>query len=112
MIAGADNTLSDNCLTLNGQYGFQSSDVNSWGQDSLTGGPYNVTIEDNEISYNDTCDFAGLLNNAAIGWHNHNPVPAQYRNPNCGTGRPGRQPGRLQALADRRRDRQGQLHPQ
>ncbi len=39
LIAGADNTLKDNCLTLNGQYGFQSSRVNSWGQDSLTGGP-------------------------------------------------------------------------
>ena len=31
VMAGADNTLKDNCLTLNGQYGFQSSDVNSWG---------------------------------------------------------------------------------
>ena len=83
-IAGADNTLDHNCLTLNGQYGFQSSDVASWGVDSLTGGPYNVTVEDNEISYNDTCDFEGLFSNPAIGWSNHNPVPAQYRNPQCG----------------------------
>ena len=60
-IAGANNTLKYNCMTLNGQYGFQSSDVGSWGIDSLTGGPYNVTVEDNEISYNDTCDFEGLL---------------------------------------------------
>ena len=43
MIAGADNTLEHNCMTLNGQYGFQSSDVNSWGLDALTGGPNNVT---------------------------------------------------------------------
>jgi Right handed beta helix region len=84
MIAGADNTLEHNCLTLNGQYGFQSSDVNSWGQDAVTGGPYNVTIEDNEISYNDTCDFEGTLANAAIGWSKYNPVPARYRNPHCG----------------------------
>ena len=83
-IAGANNTLKYNCMTLNGQYGFQSSDVGSWGIDSLTGGPYNVTVEDNEISYNDTCDFEGLLSNSAIGWSNHNPVPAQYRNPQCG----------------------------
>ena len=55
IMAGAGNTLSDNCLTLNGQYGFQSSDTNGFGHDSLTGGPYDVTIERNEISYNDTC---------------------------------------------------------
>ena len=84
VIAGANNTLKDNCLTLNGQYGFQSSDVNSWGVDSLTGGPYNVTVEDNEISYNDTCDFQGPLTNKAIGWSNYNAVPARYRNPHCG----------------------------
>ena len=84
-IAGAENTLSDNCMTLNGQYGFQSSDVGPWGHDSLTGGPYDVTIKHNEISYNDTCDFEGLLNNSAIGWSNYNPVPARYRNPHCGT---------------------------
>lgn len=85
LIAGADNTLKDNCLTLNGQYGFQSSDVNSWGQDSLTGGPYNVTVEHNEISYNDTCNFQGPLTNKAIGWSNYNAVPTSYRNPHCGT---------------------------
>ena len=83
-IAGTSNILKYNCLTLNGQYGFQSSDVGPWGVDSLTGGPYNVTVEDNEISYNDTCDFEGLLNNPAIGWSNHNPVPARYRNSYCG----------------------------
>lgn len=84
LIAGADNTLKDNCLTLNGQYGFQSSDVGTWGNDSLTGGPYNVTVTDNEISYNDTCDFEGLFSNPAVGWSRYNPVPAQFRNPHCG----------------------------
>ena len=83
-MAGAENTLKNNCLTLNGQYGFQSSDVNGFSTDSLTGGPYGVTIEGNEISYNDTCDFSGLIDNKAIGWHNHNPVPARYRIPECG----------------------------
>jgi hypothetical protein len=84
VILGSDNVLKDNCLTLNGQYGFQSENTDSWGMDSLTGGPYDLTVEDNEISYNDTCDFAGLLNNPAIGWSHHNPVPAQYRNKRCG----------------------------
>jgi len=84
LIAGADNTLKHNCLTLNGQYGFQSSDVGTWGNDSLTGGPYNVTVADNEISYNDTCDFEGTFSNQALGWSKHNPVPARYQNPHCG----------------------------
>lgn len=84
IMAGTGNTLKDNCLTLNGQYGFQSSDTNGFGADSLTHGPYNVTIAGNEISYNDTCDFSGLLDNPAIGWKNYNPVPQQYRNPECG----------------------------
>src|SRR5579875_3694507 len=84
VMAGAGNTLEDNCLTLNGQYGFQSSDTDGFGRDALTGGPYDVTVEGNEISYNDTCDFSGLLNNKAVGGHDHNPVPARYRNPRCG----------------------------
>ena len=85
IFAGSDNTIKDNCLTLNGQYGFQSSLVNSWGADSLTTGPYNITVEGNEISYNDTCDYEGLLDNSAIGWNNYNPVPSADRNSNCGT---------------------------
>ncbi len=84
VILGSDNVLADNCMTLNGQYGFQSVNSNTWGKDSLTAGPYDVTVEDNEISYNDTCDFEGLLTNAAIGWTKHNPVPPRYRNPKCG----------------------------
>jgi Right handed beta helix region len=85
VLAGTGTTLEDNCLTRNGQYGFQSTAVNSWGRDSLTSGPYDVTVDDNEISYNDTCDYEGLLTNSAIGWSNHNPVPDRYRNTHCGT---------------------------
>jgi hypothetical protein len=84
VIAGAGNTLRRNCLTLNGQYGFQSTDDDGFGRDALTGGPYNVTIEGNEISHNDTCDFSGLLNNPAIGWKNRNPVPPEFHNSHCG----------------------------
>jgi hypothetical protein len=80
--AASDSVLRDNCMTLNGQYGFQSAA--SQNNDSLTTGPYNVTVEDNEISYNDTCDLSGLMNNPAVGWSNYNPVPAQYRNSQCG----------------------------
>ena len=83
VMAGAENTLKDNCLTLNGQYGFQSSDTDGFGRDSLTGGPYDVTVTGNEISYNDTCDFSGLLNNSTIGWKNYNPVPERIGTPSA-----------------------------
>ena len=84
VVLGTANTLHANCLTFNGQYGFQSEDTNGYAADSLTGGPYGITVSGNEISYNDTCDFSGLLNNRAIGWVGHNPVPSQYRNSKCG----------------------------
>lgn len=83
MFAASDNVLRENCLTQNGQYGFQSAQTIRG--DSLTGGPYNVWVEGNEISYNDTCDLSGLLNNPGLGWRNHNPVPERYRNEHCGT---------------------------
>lgn len=83
MFAATDNVVKDSCLTLNGQYGFQSAATIRG--DSLTGGPYNVRVEGNEISYNDTCDLSGLIDNAALGWHRHNPVPERYRNSRCGT---------------------------
>jgi Right handed beta helix region len=85
VILGSDGVLKNNCLTLNGQYGFQSVAVNSWGVDSLTSGPYDLTVTNNEISYNDTCDLEGLLDNASIGWKKHNPVPPRYQNSHCGT---------------------------
>jgi len=84
VILGSDNVLKNNCLSQNGQYGFQAENTNAWGADSLTGGPYNLTVENNEISYNDTCDFEGLLDNPDIGWNKYNPVPEKYRNAHCG----------------------------
>lgn len=85
VILGAGNKLTKNCLIENGQYGFQSADTDGFGKDSLTGGPYGVTVSQNEISYNDTCDFSGLLNNTNIQPANYNPVPVKYRNHECGT---------------------------
>lgn len=85
VILGTANVLRDNCLTLNGQYGFQSTASDGYDRDALTGGPYGVTVTGNEISYNDTCDYSGRLNNKAVGWSNFDPVPAQYRNSRCGT---------------------------
>jgi parallel beta-helix repeat protein len=85
VILGTGNVLKENCLTLNGQYGFQATDVSGFAGDSLTHGPYDITVTGNEISYNDTCDFEGKMVNAAIGWSAYNPVPERHRNPHCGT---------------------------
>jgi len=49
VMLGSDDVLSYNCLTENGQYGFQSY--------STTGSPVNITVTDNEISYNDTYNW-------------------------------------------------------
>ncbi|HEX4091655.1 MAG TPA: right-handed parallel beta-helix repeat-containing protein [Trebonia sp.] len=84
LIAGSGNVIQDNCLTQNGQYGFQSEDTNGYQEDSFTHGTFGVRVVGNEISYNDTCDYSGLLNNPKIGWKNYNPVPAKLRNSHCG----------------------------
>lgn len=45
---GTDNVVRYNCLTRNGQYGFKSYKA---------AGPSNVTVDHNEISYNNTDDW-------------------------------------------------------
>ena len=83
MQGAAGSVITDDCLTQNGQYGINATDTNGFGADSLTGGPYALTISDDEISYNDTCDIEGLLTNAAAGYVNYNPVPVAMQNSHC-----------------------------
>ncbi len=45
---GTNDVLTHNCLTKNGQYGFQSYSA---------AGQHTVTVTDNEISYNDTKNY-------------------------------------------------------
>ncbi len=45
---GTNDVLTHDCLTKNGQYGFQSYS---------SAGPHTVTVTDNEISYNDTKNY-------------------------------------------------------
>ena len=82
IFAGNGAVIEHDCLTLNGQYGFQSAGGTS--VDPTTGGAYGIIVKDNEISYNDTCDLEGLMNSLPAGWKNYNPVPPRYRNPHCG----------------------------
>jgi hypothetical protein len=58
--AGTDNVLEHNCLTNNGQSGFGTYTVND--TNSLTGGASNIVVNDNEISYNDTCNWEAAKN--------------------------------------------------
>ena len=55
MFAATDNMLKNNCLTRNGQYGFQSA--RTIRGDELQAAPTPL-VENNEISYNDTCDLS------------------------------------------------------
>jgi len=57
---GTGDTAEDNCLTGNGEYGFgayATTDISS-----LTGGPSDVSVTGNEISYNDTCNWEDVPN--------------------------------------------------
>ena len=80
----SESTVTDDCLTQNGQYGFNGAQSNEFGiSDALTGGAYGLTVSDDEISYNDTCDIEGLLTNIAAGYTDYNPVPAALQNAHC-----------------------------
>ena len=58
MMIGSDDIVSGNCLTKNGEYGFNAYlDPTSASASSLTGGPVNVTLTGNEISDNNTYNW-------------------------------------------------------
>ena len=58
MMIGSGDIVSGNCLTRNGEYGFNAYlDPTSASASSLTGGPVNVTLTGNEISYNNTYNW-------------------------------------------------------
>jgi len=58
MMVGSGNTIEHNCLTGNGQYAFNAYQNPGDPQESkVTGGPQNIVLSDNEISYNDTCNW-------------------------------------------------------
>ena len=100
-------------MTLNGQYGFQSTDTNGGAEDSLTGGPYNVTVAGNEISYNDTCDYSGLLQQ--LGNRLVKPstrYPRRIRNRTVARVAPDGDQGGFKLWQTNGRDNKRQLHPQ
>lgn len=55
MMLGGDNVVSDNCLTENGEYGFNGySYVDETLGSTFTGGATNITFTNNDVSYNNT----------------------------------------------------------
>jgi chitodextrinase len=63
MMVGSNNTIENNCLTQNGQYAFNGyQSPNDPESSSITHGPANINISDNEISYNDTCNWEAVSN--------------------------------------------------
>jgi hypothetical protein len=55
---GTNSVAEHDCLTDNGDYGLQA--FSQYDVSALTGGPYNVSVEDNEISYNDQCNYEAV----------------------------------------------------
>jgi hypothetical protein len=54
-MVGSDNVITGNCLTENGEYGFNAYTVND--VSAVTSGPSDITMTGNEISYNNTCNW-------------------------------------------------------
>jgi hypothetical protein len=75
LMVGSYNNLTGNCITRNGEYAFNAyASPNASGLSNLTGGPSNIKMIGNEISYNNTCNFEDV---------SPNPVPSSLRPGNC-----------------------------
>ncbi len=61
LMIGSSNTVEYDCLTENGEYGFNAYQAPGDPQTSpVTGGPQDITLSDNEISYNNTCNWEAV----------------------------------------------------
>lgn len=58
MMIGSNNTITHNCLTNNGEYAFNGfQDPSDPESSPLTSGPQNISMTNNEISFNNTCNW-------------------------------------------------------
>ncbi len=77
LMAGTNEVVRDDCMTYNGEYALDAYDGDYEGTSAIsavTGGPSNLTLEDNEIAYNDTCNWEDS---------SPDPVPASEIQSNC-----------------------------
>lgn len=63
LMLGSGNTIEYNCLTANGQYAFNGyQSPGDPAASAVTGGSQNIVLSDNEISYNNTCNWDEVSN--------------------------------------------------
>jgi hypothetical protein len=73
MMLGGDNTVSDNCLTQNGEYGFNGySYVDQTFGHTFTGGATNIKFTNNDVSYNNTQKTSSGIEGGGKFWQNGN----------------------------------------
>ena len=75
MMLGGNNVISDNCMTNNGEYGFNGySYVDENYEDTFTGGATNITMTNNDISFNNTQKTDYGVEGGGKFWQNGNVV--------------------------------------
>jgi hypothetical protein len=73
MMLGGDNIVTDNCMTENGEYGFNGySYVDQTYEDTFTGGATNITFTNNDVSYNNTQKTSSGIEGGGKFWQNGN----------------------------------------
>ena len=73
MMLGGDNVVSDNCLTENGQYGFNGySYVNETYGSTFTGGAIGITFTGNDVSDNNTQETTSGVEGGGKFWQDGN----------------------------------------
>jgi hypothetical protein len=71
MMLGGDNVVSDNCLTQNGEYGFNGySYVDETLGSTFTGGATNITFTGNDVSDNNTQKTQSGIEGGGKFWQN------------------------------------------
>jgi parallel beta-helix repeat protein len=73
LMLGGNNVVENNCMTENGEYGFQGySYVNETYGSTFTGGATNITFSDNEVSYNNTQRTTSGIEGGGKFWQDGN----------------------------------------
>ena len=87
MMLGGNNVVRDNCLTKNGEYGFNGysyTDENY--EHTFTGGALNITLTGNDVSYNNTQKTSSGVEGGGKFWQNGNvTVTGNYFHNNIGS---------------------------
>lgn len=73
MMLGGDNIVTNNCLTRNGEYGFNGySYVDENYARTFTGGATNITFMHNDVSFNNTKKTSSGIEGGGKFWQNGN----------------------------------------